>query len=369
MRDNTQKKKNESVWGNNRERFMRFTSWLTATVCAGLVAISAVSAQERKVRFNMPSAYPGSLTLLGDAAHRFTKDVSRLTNGTLEIKFHEPGALVPALQAIEAVSQGSAEMAYSAPGFFAKADTAFIIFSSLPFGPAIPEYMAWVFKGGGLELSREMFAKHNVVNIPCNIIPPESSGWFRKEITSVDDLKGMKMRFFGLGAKVMEKLGVATQLLAPGDIFQALQLGTIDATEFSLPQMDQKFGFYQVAKFYYFPGWHQQASWQEVYVNKAKWDALSDQHKAAIEMSCAKMLQDVIAEGEASQFKALAEMRDKHGVQIKTWPPEILEAIQKAWKEVAEEESAKNPNFKRVFDHYTEFRRNYAIWKEIGYLK
>ena len=258
---------------------------------------------------------------------------------------------MPALQAIEAVSQGSAEAAYSAPGFFAKADTAFIIFSSVPFGPAIPEYMAWIFNGGGLQLSREMFAKHNVVNFPCNVIPPEASGWFRKEIKSVDDLKGLKMRFFGLGAKVMEKLGVATQLLAPGDIFQALQLGTIDATEFSLPMMDQKFGFYQVAKYYYFPGWHQQASWQEVYINKEKWDALSDQHKAAVEAACALTIQEVISEGEASQWKALTEMRDKHGVNIQTWPPEIMAAIEKAWAEVATEESAKNPNFKRVFDH------------------
>jgi TRAP-type mannitol/chloroaromatic compound transport system substrate-binding protein len=348
---------------------MRFTSWLAATACAGVIAASSASAQEKKVRFNMPSAYPGSLTLIGEAAHSFTKHVSRLTNGTLEFKFHEPGALVPALQAIEAVSQGSAEAAYSAPGFFAKADTAFIIFSSVPFGPAIPEYIAWIFKGGGLQLSREMFAKHNVVNFPCNVIPPEASGWFRKEIKSVEDLKGLKMRFFGLGAKVMEKLGVATQLLAPGDIFQALQLGTIDATEFSLPIMDQKFGFYQVAKYYYFPGWHQQASWQEVYINKDKWDALSDQHKAAVEAACALTIQEVIADGEASQWKALTEMRDKNGVHIQTWPPEIMSAIEKAWVEVAAEESAKNPNFKRVFDHYTAFRKDYAIWKGIGYLK
>ena len=122
-----------------------------------------------------------------------------------------------------------------------------------------------------------------VGHIPCGIIPPEASGWFRKEIRSVQDLEGLKMRFFGLGAKVMAKLGVATQLLAAGDIFQALQLGTIDATEFSVPSADQKFAFYQVAKFYYFPGWHQQATFNELYVNKKKWDSLSDQHKEIIE--------------------------------------------------------------------------------------
>jgi TRAP-type mannitol/chloroaromatic compound transport system substrate-binding protein len=167
----------------------------------------------------------------------------------------------------------------------------------------------------------------------------------------------------------MAKLGVATQLLAPGDIFQALQLGTIDATEFSLPSMDQKFGFYQVAKFYYFPGWHQQATFLELYVNKKRFDSLSDQHKAMLESACGELLRDVIAEGEATQWKAMTEMRDKHGVKIMRWSPEIMAAIEKAWKEVIAEESKASPNFKRVYDSYAKFRADYAVWREHGYLK
>ena len=155
----------------------------------------------------------------------------------------------------------------------------------------------------------------------------------------------------------MNKLGVATQLLAPGDIFQALQLGTIDATEFSLPVMDQKLGFHQVAKFYYFPGWHQQATFLEFYINANKWKSLSDQHKAMIESACGDLTRDVIAEGEATQFKAMTEMRDKNGVQIKKWSPEIMAAIEKAWNEVIAEESAKNPQFKRVFESYSKVPR------------
>jgi TRAP-type mannitol/chloroaromatic compound transport system substrate-binding protein len=233
----------------------------------------------------------------------------------------------------------------------------------------MPEYLAWIQKGGGLELSREMFGKHGVHNIPCAIIPPEASGWFRKEIKTVQDMKGLKMRFFGLGAKVMAKMGVSTQLLAPGDIFQALQLGTIDATEFSLPSMDQKFGFYQVAKFYYFPGWHQQATFLELYVNKKKWDSLSDPHKAIIEQACGALISEVVAEGEATQFRAMREMQDKNGVQIKAWSPEIMAALQKNWNEVIAEESAANPNFKKVWESYSKFRADYAIWREHGYLK
>jgi TRAP-type mannitol/chloroaromatic compound transport system substrate-binding protein len=220
-----------------------------------------------------------------------------------------------------------------------------------------------------LQLSRELYGKQNVYNIPCGIIPPEASGWFRKEIKTVQDMKGLKMRFFGLGAKVMAKLGVATQLLAPGDIFQALQLGTIDATEFSLPSMDQKFGFYQVAKFYYFPGWHQQATMLELYVNKKKWDSLNDQQHAIIEQACGDLTRDVIAEGEATQFRAMREMQDKHAVQIKKWSPEIMAAYEKAWNEVVVEESATNPNFKRVWESYSKFRADYAIWRDLGYLK
>jgi TRAP-type mannitol/chloroaromatic compound transport system substrate-binding protein len=340
-----------------------------AAAAAIALALSAPAQAQQKVRLNLASAFPSSLTLIGEAPVKLVKKIDRLSAGTLEIRFNEPGALVPALQAIQATSQGSVDTAWSNAGFFASTDSAFNLFATVPFGPGIPEYLAWIHNGGGLQLSREMFGKHGIHNIPCAIIPPEASGWFRKEIKSPADLKGLKMRFFGLGAKVMAKLGVATQLLAPGDIFQALQLGTIDATEFSLPSMDQKFGFYQVAKFYYFPGWHQQATFLELYVNEKKWASLSEQHKAMIEAACGELTRDVIAEGEATQWKAMTEMRDKHGVKIMRWSPEIMAAIEKGWKEVIAEESKANPNFKRVYDSYAKFRADYAVWREHGYLK
>jgi TRAP-type mannitol/chloroaromatic compound transport system substrate-binding protein len=346
---------------------MKQTLIAAAAGCA--LAVSAAAQAQQKVRLNLASAFPSSLTLIGEAAPKLAKKVERISGGTLEIRVNEPGALVPALQAIQATSQGSVDAAWSNGGFFASTDSAFNMFASVPFGPGIPEYLAWIYHGGGLQLSRELFGKHGIHNIPCAIIPPEASGWFRKEIKTVQDLKGLKMRFFGLGAKTMAKLGVATQLLAPGDIFQALQLGTIDATEFSLPSMDQKFGFYQVAKFYYFPGWHQQATFLEVYVNKKRFDSLSEQHKAMLESACGELTRDVIAEGEATQWRAMTEMRDKHGVKIMRWSPEIMAAIEKAWNEVIAEESKANPNFKRVYGSYAKFRADYAVWREHGYLK
>src|SRR5512134_802353 len=342
---------------------------LIAAAATIALALPFAAQAQQKVRINLANAFPNSLTLIGEAPVRLAQKLNRLSAGTLELRVNEPGALVPALQAIQATGQGSVDAAWSNAGFFASTDSAFNMFAAVPFGPGIPEYLAWVHHGGGLQLSREMFGKHGVHNIPCAIIPPEASGWFRKEIKTVGDLKGLKMRFFGLGAKTMAKLGVATQLLAPGDIFQALQLGTIDATEFSLPSMDQKFGFYQVAKFYYFPGWHQQATFLELYVNKKRFDSLSDQHKAMLEAACGELLRDVVAEGEATQWKAMTEMRDKHGVKIMRWSPEIMAAIEKAWNEVIAEESKASANFKRVYDSYAKSRSDYAVWREHGYLK
>jgi TRAP-type mannitol/chloroaromatic compound transport system substrate-binding protein len=341
-----------------------------AAAASMVLAASAVHAQSpQKVRINLANAFPNSLTLIGEAPGRLAAKVARASGGTIEIRVNEPGALVPALQAIQATGQGSVDAAWSNAGFFAGTDSAFNMFAAVPFGPGIPEYLAWIHYGGGLQLSREMFGKHGVYNIPCAIIPPEASGWFRREIKSVQDLKGLKMRFFGLGAKAMAKLGVSTQLLAPGDIFQALQLGTIDATEFSLPVMDQKLGFHQVAKFYYFPGWHQQATFLEFYINRKKWDSLSDVHKAVIELACGDLTREVIAQGEATQWRAMTEMREKNGVQIKRWSPEIMAAFEKAWNDVVAEESASNPSFKRVYASYAKFRGDYSIWREHGYLK
>jgi TRAP-type mannitol/chloroaromatic compound transport system substrate-binding protein len=332
-------------------------------------APDAPATAAKPVQLNMASAYPTSLTLLGEAAPRLADSVRRASGGAVDIKVFEPGALVPGLEAIQAVSRGSVDAAWSATGFFAGTDSAYNIFTAIPFGPDIPEYLAWMYHGGGIELQNELFAKHGVHVIPCSIIPPEASGWFRREIRTVDDLKGLKMRFFGIGAKVMEKMGVATQLLAPGDIFQALQMGTIDATEFSMPVLDTKLGFHQVAKYYYFPGWHQQATISALFINQKRWDALADSQRAVIEVACGDMLRRTAAEGEAAQWEAMQALRDRHGVKIMRWSPEIMAALEKAWAEVVAEESAANPNFKRVYESYATFRKNYALWRDYGYLR
>jgi TRAP-type mannitol/chloroaromatic compound transport system substrate-binding protein len=330
---------------------------------------AAPSAAAQKVSWKVASAFPLSLALLGDTALTLSEKVKRVSGGNIEMKIFEPGALVPALEAIQSVSKGSVDAAWSTAGYLAGTDMAFNFFTAVPFGPDAPEYLAWMYEGGGLELADEMFAEHNVKFVPCLVLSPEASGWFRKEITSLDELKGMKIRFFGLGARVLDKLGSATQLLAGGDIFQALQLGTIDATEFSNPVIDEGFGFFQVAKYYYFPGWHQPSSISGLFINLENWKGLSDQHQAMIEVTCGDMVRQVLARSEAEQSPAMQRMRDKHDVKIKYWPQEFLDAYENAWQEVVAEESENNANFKKIYASYSKFREDFKLWGQNGYLK
>jgi TRAP-type mannitol/chloroaromatic compound transport system substrate-binding protein len=345
---------------------------MAALAAAAALSIATTAtpaaAQDKKVRAQMASAFPSSMQILGTASTRTVDYIKRLSNGSIDIKYFEPGALVPGSQYFDAVGNGSLDMAWTAAGYFTGKDIVFAMFTTVPFGPDTGEFLAWYEYGGGNELMKEIHLKYNIVALNCSVIPPEASGWFRKEIKTVDDFKGLKMRFFGLGANVMQKIGVATQLLQAGEIFQALQLGTIDATEFSMPTMDLSLGFHQVAKFYYFPGWHQQTSIGQLYISKKKWDEFSPHQKDIIDLGCKAQMMQEFAEAEAKQFGAMQELQSK-GVQIKKWPPEIIKALEAKWEEVVQEESAKSENFKRVWASYAKFRKDYAIWRDHGYMK
>jgi TRAP-type mannitol/chloroaromatic compound transport system substrate-binding protein len=334
---------------------------LSVSALSLMATTTDASAQER-VKWRMASAFGSSLPHLGPSGVRFSKDVARLSGGKFEIKFFEPGALVPALECFDPVSKGSIESCWTTPGYDTGKIPAAAFFTTVPFGPTFGEFMAWKMFGGGNKLRDEVYAKHGMVAVDCFCIGPETSGWFRKEVKSLEELKGLKMRFFGLGARVVQKLGVSTQLLAGADIFPALERGVIDATEFSMPMMDVKLGFHQIAKFNYFPGWHQQVSCSHFLMHKKAWDALPDQFKAMVEVAGQAQIAYTYAETEAMQFDAMAEMRDKHKVQIKRWSDKDLATFEKAWLDVLKEESAKDPLFKKIADHYLDFRRRYAVW-------
>src|SRR5688572_7615557 len=279
-----------------------FVSLSALTLIAGL---TSASAQER-VRWKMASAFGSQLPHLGESGVRFSKDIERLSGGRFEMKFFEPGALVPALECFDAVSKGSVEACWTTPGYHTGKYAALAFFTTVPFGPAFGEFMAWKIFGGGNQLRDEVYAKHNLISFDSFAIGPETSGWFRKEVKSLGELKGMKMRFFGLGAQVMQKMGVSTQLLAAADIYPALERGVIEATEFSMPTIDQALGFHQIAKFNYFPGWHQQTSVSELLINRQEWEKLSEQNKTLIKVTLGDSVLNTYAEIEASLDEVIA---------------------------------------------------------------
>lgn len=332
-----------------------------------LAGIGLATDTQAAQRWKLHSAYSQNMPVVGDTAHEIADAVATLGNGQLKIKAFEPGALVSGASYFDAVSKGAISAAFGNAGYSVGKNSAFAFFAAVPFGPRSGEYLAWMQYGGGKELAQELYGRANIKYMMCGIVPPESSGWFLKEIKTVEDLKGQKMRFLGLGARVMEKMGVSTQLLAGGDIYPALELGTLDATEFSMPVTDRALGFYQIAKHNYFPGWHQQSTIQELLINMDKWKALDATNQQLLETLCTAQTAKMIAEGEALQFKAMRE-NHKDGVINHRWPQAILDAFESAWLEVVEEEIKENPDSKRVWESYSHFREDYAIWREYGYL-
>ena len=328
------------------------------------LAVTATSAEaQKRVRWKMQSTWGSSVPHLGTSAVRFSENISKLSGGKFEMKFHEPNALVPSLECFDAASKGSVDSCYTTPGYHTgKLGGGVSFFTAVPFGPGIGEFMAWKRYGGGNEIRQKKYDEFGLIAFDVLAIGPETSGWFKFEVTDLAQLRGLKMRFFGLGAKVMQKLGVSTQLLAGGDIYPALEKGVIDATEFSMPNMDIKYGFYQIAKFNYYPGWHQQVSVSEILMNKAKFNELPDEYKAMVEIAAGDSVMHVYAETEALNPAAMNEMLEKYGVTNKRWGDAELAKFEQAWNEVVQEESASDPWFKEIAESYFAFRKVYRTW-------
>jgi len=333
--------------------------------CAAVVAMTATAATATDLE--MTSVYPSSFPIIGDIGKDLGNRISILTNGELTLHFNEPGALVAAPEAWDAVSTGAVDAAWFSAGFAQGIIPSAAMFTSVPFGPEAPEYLAWYYHGGAKEIWDEITESHNIKNVLCATLPPEASGWFREPIESVADLQGKKMRFFGLGAQVMEKMGVSAQSLPVGDTVPALELGTIDAAEISMPALDLRLGMADYAKHYYFPGWHQQTSLFSLLINLDIWNGLSERDQAVINEVCRSAVAESIAWGEAIQFEAMEELKSQ-GVTLHKWSPEILAAMEEAWLDVVTDLSD-DADFARVWASYTEFRENYAQWRDFGYMR
>jgi TRAP-type mannitol/chloroaromatic compound transport system substrate-binding protein len=320
------------------------------------------SAQDKTVTLQLQSGYPSSLGLLGPAAKQLAETIDALSAGTIRIRTFEPGAIVPVLQMPDAVSQGSLDAAFGGSVWWASKEQAFNFFTATPFGPNAAEFLAWIHYGGGQKLADELFAKYNAKALFCHLIPPEAGGWFRREIKTLEDFRGLRMRIAGYGANILQKLGGSPQLTAPGDIYQALERGVIDGTEFSVPSLDLGMGLHQVAKHYYFPGWHQQHGFNTLWIHLPKWQSMSDRQRRIMEIACNDMVVRSLAESESLQPAALEEIRKK-GVTIHRFSPEVLAGLRAKWEEVAAELSAKDANFKKVWESLSTFRNSYKAWR------
>jgi len=338
-------------------------------VAVALAGAGNATAQDKRVKWKMASAFPSTLVHLGPSGVRFAEDVSKMSSGRFEIKFFEPGALVPALECFDPVSKGAIEACWTPDGYHAGKVPALVFFTTVPFGPQIGEFLAWKWHGGGNKLRDEIYEKHGLIEFDGFCIGPETSGWFKREVNSIEELKGLKMRFYGLGAKVMQKLGVSTQLLAGADIYPALERGVIDATEFSMPTIDINLGFHQIAKNNYYPGWHQQVSCSQVLINRKEFFGLSEAYQTMIEISARAQAIYTYAETEYMNPGAMAEMQSKYEVTNRRWPDETLKLYEAKWLEVLAEESAKDAEFKRIADHYLAFRAKYKPWADAQALK
>ena len=324
----------------------------------------------KSVRLKIASAYTTSIPILGSNITKIARRMDEVSGGSIKTRVLEPQDVGGLKEVLDAVSSGKVDAGYSAAGFWSGKMPAAPLFSSVPFGPDINTYLAWMKEGNGLKYYQQMYddAGYNVKVFICCILPPETSGWFAREINKAEDLKGLKMRFFGLGGRVMEKMEVSTVLLGGSEIYQALEKGVIDATEFSMPSIDKNLGFHKVVKFNYFPGWHQQATFLEFIINKDKWNKLSDSQKAIIEMACNEGLVNSMAEGEGNQFSAMKENVEKHKVELRQWNQEMLNLFKQKWLEVVSEESKKNEFFKIVWEDLQKFRNDYKIWGNNAFL-
>ncbi len=323
--------------------------------------------RQRKVTLKLATSWPANFPIMGTGVDRFAKMVNEMSGGTLKIKVYPKNILVPALAVFDATSSGQIDAFHSGPYYWKGKDPAFALFSGAPLRMVASELNGWMNYGGGYNLWRELYAKYNLYPFIGGNTGVQMGGWFRKPIESLEDLKGLKMRIPGLGGEVMAKLGVNPILLPAGEIYTALERGTIDATEWVGPALDIRMGFYKVAKYYY-TGWHEPGSILELTFNKTRFDSLGDEHKAIIRYASEAMSTQMYTEFMDQNARALKKLKNMN-IQVLDFPKEIIEAAKRAMLEVAKSQSEKSADFKRVFHSMEEYYRLVKPWTDISEAK
>ncbi len=349
-----------------RRGFIKKLGLGAAALGAGLATKTAPAfAKKKTFRWKMVTTWPPHFPVLGEGADLFAQWVEEMSEGRLKISVYGGGELVPPLGVFDAVSQGTVEMGHGAAYYWAGKAPAAQFFAAVPFGFNAQGMNAWILTGGGMKLWEEVYAPFNVKPLLAGNTGVQMGGWFNKEINTIDDFKGLKMRIPGLGGKVIAKAGGNAVLVAGGEIYTNLDRGVIDATEWVGPYHDLKMGFYKAAKYYYYPGWHEPGTALEAIVSKKAWDSLPKDLQAIIQAAAYKSNIWMLSEFETKNNDALQVLINKHHVQLRQFPEPVLKNLKKLSVEVLNELAAKDPMSKKVYAAFLEFQKNMNAWDKL----
>ncbi|MDO9003499.1 MAG: TRAP transporter substrate-binding protein [Aquabacterium sp.] len=343
---------------------MQRRSFINRAGLAGVLAAGAAPAivrAEPSVRWRLASSFPKSLDTIFGAAEVFTKKISEMSGGKFVISVHAGGELMPAFSVVDGVQNATVEMAHTAPYYFVGKDETFAIGSAIPFGLNSRQMSAWMYEGNGLKLMREFYAQYNIINFPGGNTGAQMGGWYRKPIKSLEDMKGLKMRIGGFAGKVIERMGAIPQNLPGGEIYQALEKGTIDAAEWVGPYDDQKLGFQKVAPFYHYPGWWEGGPQLDFFINNKAFNALPSEYKAMIEAAASHAHVEMQARYDAANPLALKQLVAAKA-QLVQMPKSVMDGAFKASMEIYSELNAKNKNWAKVYADYAKFRADQNLW-------
>jgi TRAP-type mannitol/chloroaromatic compound transport system substrate-binding protein len=331
-----------------------------AGVLAAVAAPAIVHAQAT-LRWRLASSFPKSLDTLFGVSDVFAKKVSDMTGGKFQISTHAAGELMPAFGVVDGVQNATVEMAHTAPYYFFGKDPTFALGCAIPFGLNSRQMNAWMFEGNGMKLMREFYAKYNIVNFVGGNTGAQMGGWFRKEVKSLADAKGLKFRIGGFAGRVFERIGGVPQNIPGGEIYQALEKGTVDAAEWVGPYDDEKLGFNKVAPFYAYPGWWEGGPELDFFINNKAYEGLSSEYKAIVEAAASHAAIDLQAKYDARNPQALKRLVGA-GAKLFRFPKDLMDAAFKESMAVYSELNATNPAWKKVYDDYSAFRRDANLW-------
>jgi TRAP-type mannitol/chloroaromatic compound transport system substrate-binding protein len=336
-----------------------------AGAAATAIASPAIAQSSPEIKWRLTSSFPKSLDTIYGGAEQVSKYVAEMTDNKFQIQVFAAGEVVPGLQALDATSNGTVEMSHTVAYYYVGKDPTFAIFASVPFGLNARQQNSWWYQAGGMELGNEFFKKHGVIGFATGNTGTQMGGWFRKEIKTVADLSGLKFRIGGIAGQVLQKVGVVPQQIAGGDIYPALEKGTIDAAEWVGPYDDEKLGFQKVAKFYYYPGFWEGGPMIHSFVNLEKWNALPKSYQAILTNATAHANTWMNARYDMQNPAALKRLV-AGGTQLRPFSNEVLEACLKATNELWAEQSAKNADFKKVIDAMQAYRSDQYLWWQVA---